>query len=141
MKLTSRAGRREHTVELAMTSMIDVVFLLLIFFMTTSSFVKTERNLDPAIKLRERSASEAARDLEPAIVEVRGSGGRFVYRVGGRDMTSVDELTLVLRQFADKSDAMVQVSDEAPFAMAAAAVQACKTAGFFLVSYVPAGRE
>jgi biopolymer transport protein ExbD len=141
MKLTSRSRQKEHTIELCMTSMIDVVFLLLIFFMTTSSFLQTERNLDPAIKLREKSASEVVSDLEPAVVAVQESGGRFVYRVGGREITSSQELTRILRQFPDKSDAFVQVSDEAPFAMAAAAVQACKTAGFFLVSYVPAEGE
>ena len=121
-----------------MTSMIDVVFLLLIFFMVTSSFVKTERNLDSSIKLRERSANSAPRDLEPAIVEVLRSEERFVYKLGGRELASPAELTNLLRQFPNKLDgSFVRVSDEAPFAMAAAAIQACKDAQFTLVSYVP----
>ena len=52
-----------------MTSMIDVVFLLLIFFMVTSSFSLAERELDSAIKVR-KAAISAASDLQPAIVEV-----------------------------------------------------------------------
>ena len=139
MKLTSRSQRRDTSIELSMTSMIDVVFLLLIFFMVTSSFVKTERNLDPTLKLKDSSASEAPRDLEPAIVEVTGADGAFVYRLGGRELSSAVELTEILRQFPNKIDgAFVQVDDQVPFSMAAAAVQACKTAGFTLVSYVPA---
>ena len=138
MRLTSKKAERERKVELSMTSMIDVVFLLLIFFMVTSSFVKTERNLDPSIKLRESSSSDSSRDLEPAIVEVVRGDESFVYRLGGRALTSTDQLTSLLRQFPNKLDgAFVRVSDEAPFRMTAAAIQACKDAGFTLVSYVP----
>ena len=123
-----------------MTSMIDVVFLLLIFFMTTASFVKTERNLDPNIKVNRKSASQSQSDLEPAIVEVTQGVTGFVYKLGGREITTVDELTSVLRQFDNKLDgAFVRVSDEAPLRMAAAAIQACKTAGFTGVSYIPIG--
>lgn len=137
MKLTSRRTQREQKIELSMTSMIDVVFLLLIFFMTTASFVRTERNLDSAIKVKSTSASAA--DLQPAIVELVASDlGGYVYKLGQRDLQSAEELTELLKQFDNKAEgAFVRVSDGAPFRMAAAAVQACKTAGFAAVSYIP----
>ena len=140
MKLTSR-GRDSAKLELQMTSMIDCVFLLLIFFMVTSSFSLAERELDSAIKVRRAALSSAASDLQPAIVEVvRNSGGSFIYKVGGREMTELEELTDVLRKFDNKLDgAIVRVDDNAPFAMAATAIQACKNAGYSLVSYVPLG--
>ncbi len=129
---------RESKIELQMTSMIDVVFLLLIFFMTTSAFVKTERTLSSAIKVNERSASQSPTDLEPAVIDIVQADGHFVYRLGTRDFDSADELTPVLRQFENKHDgAFVRVSDEAPFSMAAAAIQSSKSAGFVAVSYVP----
>jgi biopolymer transport protein ExbD len=138
MRLTSRKLERGRKIELTMTSMIDVVFLLLIFFMTTSSFVRTERNLESAIKDQQKAASSAASDLEPAVVELVPSGGRFVYRVGSRELVAASELTDLLRQFPNKVDgAFVRVSDGAPFSMAAAAVQACKDADFTAVAYVP----
>jgi biopolymer transport protein ExbD len=138
MKLSSRKIEHERKIELSMTSMIDVVFLLLIFFMTTASFVKTERNLDSAIKDRERPAQPAPSDMEPAIIEiVRGDSG-FVYRVGTRELTTQSELTDLLKQFPNKSDgAFVRVSDAAPFRMAAVAIQSCKNARFTAVAYVP----
>ena len=44
----------------------------------------------------------------------------------------------LLKQFENKIDgAFVRVSDDVPFDMAAAAIQACKTAKFLTVSYVP----
>ena len=141
MKLSSRKLQREPRLELAMTSMIDVVFLLLIFFMTTSSFVETERHLNSSIQVNRQSSGQQA-DFEPAIVEVVQSGGRFVYRLGERELTTQQELTAILRQFDNKADgAFVRVSDDAPFAMAAAAIQACKTARFAMVSYVPENAE
>lgn len=135
MKLTSR--RHGSKIDLQMTSMIDCVFLLLIFFMVTSSFNKPERELDPAIKLQ-RAAGRAASDLAPAIVDVVRGGGGFVLKLGGREFISAAELTDVLRQLDNKLDgAIVRVEDEAPFDLAASAIQACKMAGFALVSYVP----
>jgi biopolymer transport protein ExbD len=137
MRLTNRRTQHGEKIELSMTSMIDVVFLLLIFFMTTASFVKTERQLDSNIKNQDSSSSSAS-DLEPAIVDIVSSGGRFVFRVGAREIRDAEELTGILRQFPSKLDgAYVKVSDEAPFGMVAAAIQSCKDADFTTVTYVP----
>ncbi len=138
MKLSSHKIERESRIELSMTSMIDVVFLLLIFFMTTASFVRTERELDSGIKVDRQAAGQQQSDFEPAIIDVIRSDGSFVFRVGTRDITSQQELVQVLRQFENKADgAFVRVSDDVPFDKAAAAIQACKTAKFLTVSYVP----
>ncbi len=121
-----------------MTSMIDVVFLLLIFFMTTMAYRLTERELPSAIRMKSRSAAAAQSDLEPAIVEIVRSDGGFAYQLGTRRIPSRRELEDLLRLFKNKSDgAFVRVGDEAPFGMAAGAIQACKSAGFSLVTYVP----
>lgn len=138
MKLTSRSGRHSSRIELQMTSMIDVVFLLLIFFMVTASFHKTERQLDPAIKVQRAAAAQSRSQLEPVVVEVvRGAGG-YVYRLGGREFSAADELASVLRRFENKLDgAYVRPADDAPFDMAVAAIQACKDARFVKVAYAP----
>lgn len=138
MKLSSRHSRQPAKLELEMTSMIDVVFLLLIFFMVTTSVVMSERQVRSAIKVDEESTSEAPSDLEPAIVEVVRSGSRFVYRLGANEFVDTDELVTMLKTFDNKFDgAFVRVADEAPFDMTAGALQACRTAGFPSVSYIP----
>src|SRR5438876_11890910 len=123
MKLTSR--RHGAKIDLQMTSMIDCVFLLLIFFMVTSSFNKAERELDPAIKVQ-RVAGGTTPDLAPTMVDVvRGEEG-FVYRLGGRELKSNGELTDVLGRLNNKFEgAIVRAADEVPFDMAATAIQAC----------------
>ena len=129
---------RDKDPDLNITPLIDVVFLLLIFFMTTAAFVKTERELDSGIKVERQAAGESRSDFEPAIVEVVNSGGRVVFRLGSREFTTQKELVSVLRQFENKMDgAFVRVAGDVDFAHAAAAIQACKTARFLTVSYVP----
>lgn len=124
-----------------MTSMIDVVFLLLIFFLTTSSFVKTERDLDSGIQVQ-RQSGDTRSDFEPAIVDVIRTDDQLVFRIGAREFRSQQELTRVLRQFENKADgAFVRVADDVPFDMAAAAIQACRAARFLTVSYVPLEAE
>jgi biopolymer transport protein ExbD len=133
MKLTSR---KPTQIDMQMTSMIDCVFMLLIFFVVTSSYALAERELDPSIKIQ-RSAGQA-RDLAPAVVEVRRGASGFVYALGGREFAAQGELIAILRQFENKRDpAIVRASDQAPFEMAATAIQACKSSGFTQVSYEP----
>ena len=140
MKLSNRRLQRHRKIQLSMTSMIDVVFLLLIFFLTTASFVPTERDLESTMRVQSTSAS--ASDLQPAVVDVVPGRSGFVYRLGQRDLDDLQQLIDLLVRFDNKAQgAFVRVSDRAPFRMAAAAVQACKTAGFASVSYIPLGEE
>jgi biopolymer transport protein ExbD len=121
-----------------MTSMIDVTFLLLIFFMATSTFFPAERELDPTIKVNKPAATRNTSHVEPAIVDIVPGPGGFVYKLGGREFTSAAALLDVLRRLEGKGDgAFVRVDDAAPFDMAATAIHTCKTAGFTNVSYVP----
>jgi biopolymer transport protein ExbD len=137
MRLSSRKRSGETKLELSMTPMIDVVFLLLIFFMLTTAYMRPEAHLDSAIKVREKSAATAT-DLEPAVVEVVRSGDAALFRIGAREFKTQEELTAVLRQFPNKLDgAFVRVPDDVSFRWAAAAIQACKSADFIAVSYIP----
>ena len=138
MKLTSHHRERGVKLELSMTSMIDVVFLLLIFFLVTTTFLRPERQLKPTIKISEKSASRRPVDLEPAIVDVIVQNGSAVFRLGTVVTSDVEKLEQMLQQFENKEDgAFIRVADEVPFGMAAQAIGASKRAGFLIVSYVP----
>ncbi|MFI4876469.1 MAG: ExbD/TolR family protein [Blastopirellula sp. JB062] len=137
MRLSAHRKTRNKKIDLNMTSMIDVVFLLLIFFIVTASFTPTERQLDIAVQSANPSAAQAS-DFDPAIVEVTADGDGFGYQLGSRMFTTQEELEEVLTAFPDKSlPAIVRGQDEAPYGMVSAAIQACKNAGFHGVRYQP----
>jgi biopolymer transport protein ExbD len=137
MQLSSRKGS-STALELQLTSMIDVTFLLLIFFMITSSFHKAERELDPLVKVDRLAAKAKPALRQPAIIDIVAVGPQFVMRLGGRDFTTAQPLVEVLQQLDSREEgAVVRVPPEAPFELAATAIQACKSAGYTQVSYVP----
>jgi hypothetical protein len=95
--------------------------------------------LDAGITKEENKAEQAS-DLSPIVVEIAKTPGGFVFQVGGRQLASREELTTVLKQLENKlNGAYVRAADEAPFLMAAAAIQACKDAGFLKTIYAPKG--
>lgn len=137
MKLSSRKSSRDKRIMLQMTSMIDVVFLLLIFFIVSASFIETERELKSAIQL---DKSGAPSNLEKVVIEIAAVGDGYVYRLGSEDYTSADELYDKLRRFPARSKAegaFIRVADGAPFDMPATAISLCHKARFISVSYIP----
>ncbi len=140
MKLSSRSvGNRSKKIELTMTSMIDVVFLLLIFFLVTTTFVRPEKQLISSIKVQEKNAEDSSSDLEPAIVEILGPTDRVRFRLGAVISNELKEIEQMLKTFENKLDgAFVKVDDEVPFEHVAQVIAACKRSGFTVVSYLPA---
>jgi biopolymer transport protein ExbD len=138
MKLSSRRISRDNRITLQMTSMIDVVFLLLIFFIVAASFVETERELKSAIQL---DKSGVPSPFEKIVIDIVDRGdGIYVYRLGSEDYTDPDRLYEMLNQQPARSKAegaFVRVADGAPFDMSATAISLSKKAKFISVSYIP----
>ena len=136
MRFRPSAAPRSVANRLQVTSMIDVIFLLLIFFMATTTFSQPEAHLSPGLK--EQRAAGRASDLEPQIVDVVRDAGRDVFQLGARVLTDKASLVAALRELPREPGVFVRVSDDVRVESAAAAVQACRDAGFEKVSYVPA---
>ena len=138
MKLSRFRPSKEARIELSTTSMIDVVFLLLIFFLVTTTFLQPERQLKPNIKVERETASEIADDIEPAMIDIVRDQGIPVYRLGTLLTNDIEQIREVLAKFPDTSKgAFVRVSDNVPYGMAARAINVCKQSGFVTVSMVP----
>ena len=121
-----------------MTSMIDVVFLLLIFFLVTTTFVRPERQIVSAIQSNERQSAKKETHLEPALIDVEKLGADVVFKIGAITTNDIEEVKLILRGFDDKSEgAFVRVADDVPFEAAAQAIAACRASGFIAVAYLP----
>ena len=95
--------RRTEEPDLNMTSLIDVVLLLLIFFMMSTRFVDESRL---AIRLPEAGVDPEPAQLRDAVeIEVTAEGG---YRVNGRPLinNSPDTLSVALSRAASGNRAV-----------------------------------
>lgn len=82
-------GGRQEELELNITPLIDIVFLLLIFFMVSTTFQK-ESQL--RIQLPEAGQQAGAEAREPVEVVISAEGQ---YAVGGRELGDNDMETLI----------------------------------------------
>lgn len=119
---------------LPMTSMIDVVFLLLIFFMVTASFSADEDRLSSVIGTQGAGAAAA---LQPQIVRVRDVDGVTQFEIGSHRLRTVRSLENLLRALPKEQGVVFRVEDGVPIEDAAAALQAALDAGYLKRSYVP----
>ena len=121
-----------------MTSMIDVVFLLLIFFLVTTTFVQPEKQIQSAIKVNERNDAQSQSNLDPAIIDIAKIGTQVFFKIGAIKTNDLEEIKSILRDFEDKSEgAFVRADGNVPFEAVAKAIGTCKASGFSSVSFLP----
>ncbi|ETX05799.1 ExbD/TolR family protein [Candidatus Entotheonella palauensis] len=93
-----RAPRQQDDdLRLELTSMTDIVFLLLIFFMVSTTFVDLSRKLD--IQLPDTQAADVVQDVQRHVVELSAQN---TLRLDGVDI-ELSELTAQLKQRAGKA--------------------------------------
>ena len=108
-------------IDLQMTPMIDCVFLLLVYFIWSSSFIPPEYVLPgelsaaPAVKGgtggNETPPPEA--DFEDVVVRLRGSAGQVTWQLNDAEVPSLGELQTSLARIAQiKKDAPVVLHPE-----------------------------
>jgi biopolymer transport protein ExbD len=112
---------------LNLTSMIDVLFLLIIFFMVATKFDEMERNIEVAVP-EVGQAGESAPPPRPLVVTVLADGG--VELDGAR--VSFDELTSRLaaaRTPLTEPSVVIRGDAQCAFQHVASALAACRQAG------------
>ena len=118
----------DDALQLNLTPMIDVVFLLVIFFMAATQFADAERAIDLDLPDVASAGTNLAIPNEPMIVSVNQSG---TLALDGKQVT-IEELTEDLRLAAqDRPDLEVQVHGDSGvvFQEVAGALAACRAAG------------
>ena len=70
-----RPGHKEENVEVNLTALIDVVFLLLIFFMVTTTF---DRHAKLKVSLPEASNKATQQQTEPLVLSIDAKGNYFI---------------------------------------------------------------
>ncbi len=115
--------------------MIDIVFLLLIFFLVTSNFAQPEKELPSA--LQTDGGGVRASDLQPQIVEIRMLDDAPVYVLGEVAVRTGEDLRRLLEQLPKEAGVAVKSEPGAPISAVADAMQASLDAGYTKRSYVP----
>ena len=119
--------------EMQFAPMIDIVFLLLIFFIVTWSYARFETEIDISVPAAAEGKSPK-RSIGEIIVNVKKDGAIFVE---GKD-TSDDELLATLTQVAReyKDQAVILRGDkETAFDHIVAVLNVCQRAGIWNVAF------
>lgn len=132
---TARKARRATLGALPLTSMIDVVFLLLIFFLVTANFAQQEHKLPAA--LQTEGGGVRASDLQPQIIQIELLEGRSIYTIGQVRCTDRASLEAVLAKLPQDPGIAIRAAPDVPIQAIATALQAARNAGFTRRSYVP----
>jgi len=131
---TKNRGRLPSPLQI--TPMIDVIFLLLIYFLLSTSYSPPEAELVPSLQ-SQRVESGSAADLQPQIIEVDIFQGEPGFRIGGRILRTKEDLRALLEELPSEGGVFIEGADRVTVRWAAAAIQASRDAGFEKVTYVP----
>jgi len=96
-----RPQRNDERVDINLTPLIDVVFLLLIFFMVSTTF---DRHAKLKVELPEASAKITQQQQDPVVLSIDAKGNYFI---NDRQLvnTKLETLKIALRKtVADKED-------------------------------------
>lgn len=132
MQFLSEPGVDEES-RFPMAAMVDIIFLLLIFFVSTSVFYRLEAEMDITIPVAEE-ARVNERKVGEIIINVRRDGTVVVNQ---RELT-ISKLTAILIQIAkvDKNTQVILRGDaEAKHQSIMSVLDACAKAGIWHVSF------
>jgi biopolymer transport protein ExbD len=101
-------GRSRKPVEISMTPMIDVIFLLLVFFIATSSFQAVEKILPSGVSEMRQTSGDSnlpppeitTQSLEQIIIKIASTPQGTVTSVNGQPLASFDDLKVRLQAIA-----------------------------------------
>lgn len=137
----SLAGQHEFSV--SMTPMIDVVFLLLIFFVCTASFQISEAVLPSPLSTGDTSEDRLPPelkdiDLERVLIEVTQEGAETHLAINGQACPTVARLseTLAALIAIDRTlQVILDIAGETPLAAAIDVYDRCRLAGFQRIQF------
>ncbi len=133
----------DRRIDVPMTPMIDVVFLLLIFFLCTASFQIIEQVL-PA-PLSTSGTAEAPQEIDPelaeleeVVVRLQWTAGQPLWVINQRVHESIDDVRRTLAALAElQADlpVILDVADEAPLGAVVDLYDICRLVGFEKVQF------
>ena len=124
-----------------MTPMIDVVFLLLIFFVCTASFQIPEAILPSSLELSGTTASDlsAELELERVLIAIVKRHNAFTFTINGQGCPSLARMSEILAALAGVDNGLpilLDIAGDAPLGTAIDVYDRCRLAGFRKIQFV-----
>jgi biopolymer transport protein ExbD len=135
--------KRPPVIQLSMTPMIDVIFLLLIFFVCTANLDRIEALL--ATELASSGVTGGVGELDPAMlnldharITISYENGKPAWQVEGRNCPSLRDLQVVLVQIARAKDdfpLVISCDENVPVEFWLDVIDACREIGLKNISF------
>lgn len=141
MRLPQRYERGR--LDVTMTPMIDVVFLLLVFFIWTSSFQAPEDSLPTTLSLQGANVEienlEPKDDAEePVVIGINGVGGIIVWNVRNNTFQNLTDLENYLTPIAavdNQLPVILNIAGEVPIGEVVRVYDASRRIGFQRIQF------
>ena len=149
MRIPTYAIRRQERGDEAMTPMIDVVFLLLIFFVCAAAGQIKEAVLPTELTAPGEVSAEAAAERDPWVVEVwltisTDESGTSTVDMNGLKHSPVEMVAKPLRDLADvsaDSPVILQIGQNVPMRDWVAVYDLCEASGFESVNFAVSAED
>lgn len=126
LRFQSKHGRRRYAI--SMTPLIDVIFLLMIFFLMTINFQKPEGVLDNRLpQLGRRSSEDPTKDWETVRLRIHlaRAGGELRIHLQERVVSDYEALGHYLDQLPPDILIIVEPEDDVPYKHVIGVYNAC----------------
>ncbi|MEM7476871.1 MAG: biopolymer transporter ExbD [Planctomycetota bacterium] len=119
---TSRDGKPRRPIEIVMTPMIDVIFLLLVFFLATSSFQLVEQLMPSSVSETEQSTGNSDQPppeptddaVNQVVINLEMQNGLTVAKLGGVVLPSLEDLKARLKTISQSGGDSPVIIDPEP---------------------------
>ena len=117
--------------------MLDVVFLLLIFFVVTQKFILNEQDLKVKVPTAPKTTEEASRAIDEIIINAREENGELIITIDREVFTREKLLAMLRRMIAVNPNQPVRIRGDAEmrWQKVADVISTCSQAGVWNVSF------
>lgn len=122
--------RPEEDYSLPLTSLVDVVFLLLIFFMVSTAFIDFSRRMD--IRLPEAKAGTVSAERARMVIEV-GREGRITLNGKEKSLAALEAALEATRGTPERT-ALIRADRRLPYGLIVRIMGICRAAGIYDIS-------
>ena len=117
--------------------MLDVVFLLLIFFVVTQKIILNEQDLKVKVPTAPKSTEEESRAIDEIIINAREEDGELIITIDREVFTQEKLMTMLQRMVAMNPNQPVRIRGDAEmrWQKVADVISTCSRAGVWNVSF------